>query len=354
MPDPARVALIGYGLGGSVFHAPLIATTPGLSLDVIVTSDASRQASARERYPRTRVITDVGRLLTIAGDLDLAVVSVPNAAHFSVAEALLSAGLPAVVDKPVTPTSREARRLEDLAFDRGVSVIPYHNRRWDGDFLTAAELIGSGRLGEIWRFESRFERWRPGALSGAPWKHDLTLPGGGILFDLGSHLIDQAIYLFGVPRSVYAELRAHGRVPDNDAFVALSYGDRLVVHLWASSTAAQLGPRFRVLGAQGSYLKYGLDPQEDALRAGRLPTEPGWGEELAEAWGKAGSVGDFRPVPTRPGAYQMFYRGVAEHLISGAPPPVRSEDAIAGLEVIEAALASAASTSVVALDRPSG
>jgi predicted dehydrogenase len=228
-----------------------------------------------------------------------------------------------------------------------VSVIPYHNRRWDGDFLTVAELLASGRLGDIWRFESRFERWQPGAPAPGSWKSDPTLPGGGILFDLGSHLVDQVLQLFGRPSAVYAEMAAHAGPLDDDAFVALSYADGTAVHLWASSTAARLGPRFRILGSQRAYVKYGLDPQEAALRAGRLPSEPGWGEEPAEAWGEIGTVDGAEPVPTRPGAYQQFYAGVAEHLLGNAAPPVDVADAIAGLRVLEAAVASARSGDVM-------
>jgi predicted dehydrogenase len=344
----ARVALVGYGLGGAVFHAPLIDTTPGLSLEVIVTSDPGRRAAAGARYPGAQLLSRVDDLFPLDG-LDLVVVSVPNAHHFAVAETVLRAGISAVIDKPVTPTSVEARRLAEMARNRSVSVIPYHNRRWDGDYLTAAELIQSEALGDVWRLESRFERWRPGPPSGPAWKQDRTIPGGGALYDLGSHLIDQAIHLFGRPTAVYAELKRRGGGPDDDAFAALDYGGGPMVHIWASSTAAQLGPRFRVLGSRAAYLKYGLDPQEEALRAGRLPNEPGWGQEAEEAWGQVGSVGNFKSVRTRPGAYPHFYAGIAAHLLGDAPPPVALEDAIVGLEVIEAAMESANSRSVIAM-----
>ncbi len=339
------MALVGYGLGGSAFHAPLIAATAGLTLGAVVTTDAARAAEVAARYPEAEVVAGVEGLLESAGDWDLVVVTVPNARHREVAEAALGAGLPVVLDKPVTPTVAEAERLARLAADRGVSLIPYHNRRWDGDFLTVGDLVGAGRLGQVWRFESRFERWKP-TLAAGTWKQDPAAPGGGILFDLGPHLVDQALTLFGAPESVYAEVSARRSAVVDDAFVALHYPGGPAVHLWASSQAAQLGPRFRVLGSAGGYVKYGMDPQEDALRAGRSPTGAGWGEEPSGSWGRLGSVEGTDEVPTRPGAYQSFYAGVAAHLLEGAPAPVDFADAVTGLRVLEAAAGSARSGAV--------
>lgn len=345
-----RVAVVGYGLGGSVFHAPLIDATDGLTLEAVVTSDPERAAAVHRRYPRTRVVAGVDDLLAGDGDVDVVVVTVPNAHHFAVAEAALSAGLTTVVDKPVTPTSAEARRLACLAAERGVSVIPFHNRRWDGDYLTVAGLVRSGRLGRVWRLESRFERWRPRPSPTPTWKQDPSLAGGGILFDLGTHLVDQALHLFGRPQSVYAEMASHTGPLDDDCFVALRYSDGTAVHLWASSTAARLGPRFRVLGSEAGYVKWGMDPQETALRAGGTPRDPGWGTATSrDAWGEIGTVEEAEQIATEPGAYQEFYAGVADHLLHGGPPPVDMADAVAGLEVLEAAVASARSGSVVPL-----
>lgn len=346
VPEAVKVALVGYGLGGSVFHAPLIDATPGLSLSAVVTGNPGRRVEVRSKYPRTAVLATLDELLAEAGEWDLVVVTTPNASHFAVAEAVVAAGVTVVIDKPVTPTSAEAQRLADLAAERGVGVIPYHNRRWDGDFLTVSELVGSGRLGRIWRFESRFERWRPDPPAPGSWKYDPNQPGNGILYDLGSHLVDQALRLFGLPSTVYAEqLRRTGDV-DDDTFIALRYEAGPVVHLWASSTAAQLGPRFRVLGSEAAYVKYGMDPQEEALRSGQSPGTPGWGEEPPALWGRLGTLEAGGPLPTRPGAYPDFYAGVADHLLHGAPPPVAIEDAVAGLRILEAALRSADSGDV--------
>jgi scyllo-inositol 2-dehydrogenase (NADP+) len=347
--ESARVAIVGYGLAGSVFHAPFIKTTAGLSLDAVVTGDPERQAEALRKYPDVRVISNVAELLRYRDDWDLVVVAVPNAHHFAVAEAAMLAGLSCVVDKPITPTSDQAQRLAEIAREHDVRIIPYHNRRWDGDFLTVVKMLDAGRLGQIWRYESRFERWRPEAPIPGSWKQDPNLPASGILFDLGSHLVDQVLRLFGVPMSVYAELIGHAEDVDDDSFVALTYPAGVAVHLWASSKAAQLGPRFRILGSQGAYVKYGLDPQEDALRAGLVPTEPDWGEESEEAWGQLGTNRAAETVETLPGDYGAFYAGVAAHLLEGAAPPVEIDDAIAGLKVLEAAVASATSRSVIAI-----
>jgi scyllo-inositol 2-dehydrogenase (NADP+) len=340
--------VIGYGLGGSTFHAPLIAVTDGLLLEAIVTSNPERQSEARDRYPDARIVPTVRELFETVHGLDLAVVTVPNADHVAVAEETLEAGVSAVIDKPLAPTAEEAERLGAIADKAGLRVIPYHNRRWDGDFRTLRALLDEGRLGEPWRLESRFERWRPGPES-RPWKRDPGLAGGGILYDLGPHLIDQALVLFGRPVSVYAELANRNGKLDDDVFLALEYPGDLSIHVWASSKAAQIGPRFRALGSVGGFVKYGLDPQEDALRAGRLPTEPGWGTEPERAWGLLGTADGAEPIETLPGAYQDFYRAVAATLLDGSPQPVALDDAVAGLRVVEAARRSAATGQAVLL-----
>lgn len=346
---PVSVAVVGYGLGGSTFHAPLIDVTPDLSLSAIVTSAPERQAAARRRYPEARVVPTVDELLISGHGLDLVVVTVPNSVHVPVAEAVLRAGVSTVIDKPLAPTSAEAEALGALAAANGLKVIPYHNRRWDGDFRTLRFLLEAGHLGRPWRLESRFERWRAGPESRS-WKRDPGQAAGGILYDLGSHLIDQALVLFGRPVTVYAELAGRVGSLDDDAFLALEYPDDLFVHLWASSKAAQLGPRFRALGSAGGYVKYGLDVQEEALRAGRLPTEEGWGREPEEAWGRFGTDDGTEPVETLPGGYQEFYASVAAALTRGAPQPVALEDAVVGLRIIEAARLSARLKQSVTLD----
>jgi predicted dehydrogenase len=199
-------------------------------------------------------------------------------------------------------------------------------------------LIENGDLGTVQRFESRFERWRPEV--GPGWRErGEPAEGGGVLLDLGSHLVDQALQLFGPARDVYGELdvRRPGAKVEDDAFVALTHESGVRSHLWMSAVAAQLGPRFRVLGDRAAYVKYGLDVQEEALRGGRTPDEPEWGVEPGDRWGLLGTDAGVERVPTQPGAYQRFYEGVAAALREGAPPPVDAADAVAALEVIDAA-----------------
>jgi scyllo-inositol 2-dehydrogenase (NADP+) len=343
----ARVALVGYGLGGSLFHAPFIDAEPRLELLSVVTANPERQAEVGARYPGARIEPHVEDLLTRLDDVDLVVVSTPNASHAAVAEAVLSHGRPVVVDKPVTPTSEQTRRLAALAEAAGTAVVPFQNRRWDGDFRTVVGLLGQGALGTLHTFESRYERWQPQAsLSPRVWKNNPEPGAGtGILFDLGTHLIDQAVMLFGRPQAVYADIatrRADSAVDDDD-FVALHFAEGPRVHLWASAVAADLGPRFRLLGSAAAYVKFGMDAQEAQLAAGRSPRQPGWGEEPDNAWGRLVTGAERRPVPTVPGAYGLFYAGTAAFLLDGAPPPVDIADAIVTAEVIEAARASAAS-----------
>jgi scyllo-inositol 2-dehydrogenase (NADP+) len=347
---PIRVGLIGYGLGGSAFHAPFIATTPGLQLAAVVTRDDARRREVAARYPSARVVDDVDALLRDDADVELVVVSTPNRLHHQLAVQAIDAGRHVVVDKPMVPTAAEARALSARAHARGVVLAPFMNRRWDGDFQTLRALIADGALGEPTRLESRFERWRPTPSGG--WR-EREEPGeaGGTLFDLGSHLVDQALVLFGPVAGVYAELdrRRAGAEVDDDAFVALTHASGARSHLHMSAVAAQEGPRFRLLGTRGAFTKWGLDVQEAALRAGAVPSGPGWGVEPAAAHGLLGVGVDSRRVPTIRGDYGAFYRGLVAAVREGAPPPVSPLDAVAGLTVIEAARDSARRGAVVRL-----
>ncbi len=348
--DPVRVGLLGFGLAGSAFHAPLIATTPGLKLAFVVTGNAERAQQARTRYPGVQIVNSAERLWERADALDLVVLATPNRTHIPLAFAALDVGLPVVVDKPLAPTAEDGRRLIAEAEWRNLLLTVFQNRRWDGDYLTVRRLLRKGALGNVLRFESRFEKWRPQPKLG--WRErGAPEEAGGVLYDLGSHLIDQALCLFGPAREVYAELDARrpGAVVDDDAFVALTHVSGVRSHLWMSAVAAQPGPRLRVLGGRAAYTKYGLDVQEAALRGGASPDALGWGEEPPDRWGLLGRDGDLRPIPTEYGAYPAFYAGVRDALRHGGPPPVAPEDAVAGLDVIEAARRSATGRCVVAL-----
>jgi predicted dehydrogenase len=347
-----RVGLIGYGLAGAVFHAPLIAATPGLRLAAAVTANAERRQQAQREHPGVVVVDTPERLWEHAGALDLVVVASPNRTHVPLALAALEAGLPVVVDKPLAPTAADARRLVDEARRRRLMLTVFQNRRWDGDFLTVRRLLDEGALGRVLRFESRFERWRPIPKPG--WRErGEPEEAGGVLYDLGSHLVDQALVLFGPVTQVYAEIdrRRPGVEVDDDAFAALTHASGERSHLWMSAVAAQAGARMRVLGSRAAYTKFGLDVQEEALRRGARPDQPGWGEESAEQWGSVGAGDDLRRVPTEPGAYQRFYAGVVAALRDGSAPPVNPDEAIAGLEIIEAARRSATESQTITLPR---
>jgi predicted dehydrogenase len=333
-----RVALIGYGLGGRSFHAPMIAVTPGMRLDAIVTSNAERQRQATTDHPGARLVDRADEIFANPGRTDLVVITTPNRTHAPLATAALAAGLPVVVDKPIAPTSAEAKRLVDEAQRRKLMLTVYHNRRFDGDFRTITRLVRDRALGPIHRFESRFERWRPQLKGGWREKPD-PAEAGGLLYDLGSHLIDQALQLFGPVAGVYAEVdtRRTGAQVDDDVFVALTHERGVRSHLWMSVLAADRAPRFRLFGARGTYTKFGMDVQEEALRGGHRPGPPGWGVEPREQWGVIASGDEHTPVPTEAGAYQDFYAGVVKSLRYGAPPPVDPHDAAAVIEVIEAA-----------------
>jgi predicted dehydrogenase len=338
-PDtPLRVALIGFGAAGSFFHAPFIASTPGLRLSFVVTRDETRAAQARSEYASVTILDDASLLWSRCDEIDLVVVASPNVAHVALATAAINVGLPVVVDKPLAVTSADARAVIALAKARGVPLTVFQNRRFDGDFRTLSRLLADGSLGEPVRFESRFERWRPTPKAG--WRErGAPEEGGGLLMDLGSHLIDQALRLFGDVAEVYCELdrRRPGVEVDDDAFLALTHVSGVRTHLWMSVMASQLGPRFRLLGRKGSYVKYGLDPQEDALRAGLRPGLDSWGHEPEDRWGRVGAGDDLQAVQTDSGHYGLFYAGVERALRGGEPMPVDPLESLRVLEIIEAA-----------------
>ena len=286
-----------------------------------------------------------------AGDHDLVVIATPNEFHLPLALRAIELGLPVVVDKPLTATAADARRLAEAADDAGVPAAVFHQRRWDGAFMTVRRLIENGELGEVARFESRFERWRPEAALDA-WREQPGAAGaGGVLFDLGPHAIDQALVLFGRATRVYAEVDRRRRdvAVDDDSFVAITHETGVHSHLWMNLAAAGEAPRLRVLGSLAAYTKWGPDVQEAALRVGEYPPDPNCGREEPGAWGTLEAGDDVWPVETEPGAWQRFYELMAECVRGDGPPPVPLADGAAVLEVIEAAMLSAGSGEVVAL-----
>ncbi|WP_400996830.1 Gfo/Idh/MocA family oxidoreductase [Agromyces sp. GXQ0307] len=342
---PIRTAVIGFGVSGRVFHAPFLDADPAYSLDVIVTRDPSRRAAAEARHPSASTVATVDELWAIADRLDLAVIGSPSGTHAALAEAALDAGLDVVVDKPFAVTADEGRGLIATAARLGRTLTVFQNRRWDGDFRTVRRLVADGELGEVRRFESRFEWWKPEPP--ASWKTEATVAdGGGILYDLGTHLIDQAVQLFGPVADLSAEIdrRRPGGAADDDVFVALRHESGVRSHLWMNGVAPRSGPRFHVLGSTAGYTSWGLDGQEPALIAGARPGDAGFGETPESRWGVLGTDGDSRPVPTDRGDYGAFYRQLAVALRDDAAVPVDPADAVAVLELIERAHAAASVT----------
>jgi predicted dehydrogenase len=344
-PRTIRTAVVGYGLSGSVFHAPLIAADGHYSLDIIATSNVERQKAATSRYPGVHTVHDGDAALAHAADLDLVVLGTPPATHYPLAKAALEAGLDVVVDKPFAVTSAEGQELAALAERLGRVLTVFQNRRWDGDFLTLRKLLAADALGRVSRFESRFERWSPTIAKA--WKARATAAdGGGVLFDLGSHLIDQALLLFGPANVVHAELKARraDERADDDAFLVLRHDSGVLSHLTMNMLCAQQGPRFRVLGAVGGFTKNGVDPQEPYIAAGGSPQDEDYGEEAPEWAGLLGRDGHLDALPTERGAYPEFYRILADKILDGGassalPVPVDPAGPIEVLKLIEQARA---------------
>lgn len=322
-----------------------------MEITSIVTANPERRAEASRDFPDARLAATFDDVIPGAADLDLLVIASPNKFHAPQAAAALDAGLHVVVDKPFATSSRDCRRLIDLSREKKRLLTVFQNRRFDNDFLTVEKLLEDGSLSPVLRFESRFERYRP-AVDPNKWRESGSIEdGAGLLFDLQSHLIDQACLLFGKPESVYAEIRntRPGATASDDTFVALTFAGGVSAHLWANVISARRAPRFRVLALNGTFEKYGLDPQEEALRSGAHPGDPGWGIEPDELAGTLtrGEDGAQMTIKSEPGCYERFYELTAEAIRTGGKPPVDPEAALLTIEIIEAAMKSAAGRAAV-------
>ncbi|WP_344422909.1 Gfo/Idh/MocA family oxidoreductase [Amycolatopsis minnesotensis] len=346
-----RVGILGYGTGGRVFHAPLVAATPGLTVSAIVTSDPERASRAAADHPGATVVADADALFELP--LDLVVVSTPNKTHVPLALRAIERGTPVVVDKPFAPTVADGERLVRAAAEAGVGLTVFQNRRLDSDFLTVRGVLDTGRLGRVFRFESRYDRWVPRPKDN--WR-ELGDPAeaGGLLYDLGAHIVDQALTLFGPVTEVYAELdrRREGVsacASDDDTFVALHHANGVRSHLWASALAGTRNPRFRVLGDAGTFTKYGLDVQEPQIKDGMRPGDEGWGVEPAADAGVLGVGDDVETVPTETGRYEDFYARTRDALLGEGEFPVDPASALEALRVLEAARVAGTERRVVEL-----
>jgi predicted dehydrogenase len=344
---PVNVALVGYGFAGKTLHAPLIAAVPGLRLAVVLSSNSEK---VKRDLPDVAVASAADEVFSDPG-VDLVVIATPNDSHFDLAGRALAAGKHLIVDKPLTTTVAEAVELERLARTAGRLLSVYHCRRWDADFLTVRQLIASGDLGRLVCFESRYDRYRP--VVHARWR-ELPGPGSGIWFDLGSHLVDQVLQLFGMPEAVYADLgmqRESARAVDY-FHVLLRYGSlRVILH--GSNLVAEPARRFEVHGTRASFVKFGMDTQEPALRRGEQPGGPGWGADLMDGTltVSEGDAPEIRSVRSIPGDYRAYYEAIRGAIRCGAPNPVTAAEAVAVMKVLELACRSAAERRELAFTR---
>jgi predicted dehydrogenase len=319
-----RTAIIGFGLAGEQFHAPGVHAQADLTLAAIVTANAERAARARATYPHATVVASVDDLWAL--DIGLVVVATPNQFHVPHTQAALDHGAAVVIDKPATPTAAELAELIGRADRVGLPLTVFQNRRWDPDFLSLRAALDSGELGVVHRFESRFDRWRPEAPADRWREHPEA--AGGLLYDLGTHLIDQALVAFGPVVSVYAELdrRRPGTTVDDDMFVALTHTSGTRSHLWAGNVVAQLAPRLRALGSTGAFVTEGV-------------TGPGVGSTAA----RIGVDGAVRALPTPLPDDSPFWNLLADAVAGRGPLPVDPRDSLMGLQIVEAARRSHAS-----------
>ncbi|CAD7377538.1 oxidoreductase [Xanthomonas arboricola] len=343
MPKPFNLAVVGYGYVGRTFHAPLIAGTPGLALHSVV---SSKPQQVQADFPDVTVLADLETALADPA-LDAVVLATPNQTHAPFALQALAAGKHVLVDKPFALDAAQAREVVAAAAAAGRIVSVFQNRRWDADFLTVRRLIDEGQLGEVVEFHSHFDRFRPQVRD--RWRES-DIPGAGLWYDLGPHLLDQALQLFGTPQAIGADLqRQRNQARSDDYFhVTLRY-PRLRVILHAGSLVADSGLRFAVHGTRGSYLKHGLDTQEDQLRAGRRPGTAGWGVDPLPGTltrvDDEGRVHTHQP-DTTPGDYRQCYAAFRDALAGAGPAPVSGADAVQVMELLELAQRSAASGQV--------
>jgi len=346
MQPPIRVGLVGYGSAAKIFHAPLVNATDGLELAAVSSSDP---AKVHADFPNLQVEASAQALFA-RNDIDLVVIPTPNHTHYPLAQAALAAGKHVVVDKPFTVTVQEAQQLEAQAQAAGKVLSVFHNRRWDADFLTLQELLNKGSLGRIVQFESHFDRYRP--LVPVRWRESAAVQGTGLWYDLGPHLIDQALQLFGLPHGIQLSLETlRDGAEVDDYFHAVLRYPRLQVILHASTLTARPGARFAVHGTEASYLKYGLDPQEAALKAGVYPPSADWGEDTHAghliAWHNGAPLN--ATLPNLRGDYPAYYAALRDALHGAGPNPVPASEAIQVMQLIEAGRLSARERREVAL-----
>lgn len=336
MADLIRTGILSYGMSGKVFHAPLLDAHPSFRLKKVLERNSAR---AMERYSYVEISKSMEEFLSDP-ELDLVIVNTPNSTHYEFAKKALQAGKHVVLEKPFTNTVEEGQELIGLAEKQGLLLTAFQNRRWDSDFLTVQQVLKSGMLGEIVEFEAHYDRFR-NYVEENTWKEERA-PGSGILYNLGSHMLDQALVLFGLPKSITADIRIQrpGGTVDDNYEVVMDYG-KVKVTVKSSYMVREQGPRYMIYGVEGSFIKYGLDVQEQALKEGFLPGGPEWGVEPEFDWGiintQIGGLHVKGNIESLPGNYMAFYENLAAAISEGAELAVKPEQALDVIKVIEVA-----------------
>jgi predicted dehydrogenase len=333
--NPIKTALLSYGMSGEIFHAPLLSVDSGFALTTVVQRKSDK---ARHRYPDIKIVRDITDVIDDT-TIEVVVINVPNELHFDYTSKALNAGKHVIVEKPFTVTTKEADDLIALAKKKNRLLTVFQNRRWDGDFMTVKKVIENKWVGKIAEFELHYDRYR-NYIEANTWKEEQG-PGSGILYNLGSHMLDQVLVLFGMPLEVDARVgiqRPNGKVEDFYD-IRMQYKDFHAV-VKSSYLVREPTPRYILHGTEGSFIKYGIDPQEQSLKDGKIPGTPGWGTDPKELWGKLNTtIGDLHIeglIETLPGNYMMFYKNVYEAIRNGKELSVKAEESRDVIKLIEA------------------
>lgn len=333
--DPIKTALLSYGMSGEIFHAPLLAVDPGFDLVSVVQRNSDK---AKLRYPAIKIVRDAYQVIEDES-IELVVINTPNESHHQYAMQALEASKHVIVEKPFTVSVDEAQQLIALAKKKNKLLTVFQNRRWDGDFLTIKSIVENQMVGKVAEFELHYDRYR-NYIEANTWKEECG-PGSGILFNLGSHMLDQVLVLFGMPVEVDARIgiqRPNGKVEDYYD-IRMQYSDFHAI-VKSSYLVREPTPRYILHGTEGSFIKYGIDPQEQALKDGKAPGSPGWGSEGKEWWGKLNtSTGGLHVeglVETLPGNYMQFYKSLYESIRNSKPLAVKPEESKNVIRLIEA------------------
>jgi len=344
--EKLKVGLIGYGMSGTVFHGPLISSNDKFELAGIVTTNEDRKKNIKIRYPKTKIYEGVDELLDNKA-ITLVIIGTPNESHFTIAKKALLNDKNVILEKPMTITTKAADELIQLSREKNKMLTVYHNRRLDSDFLTVKALIKNKKLGEVKQFISHFDRFAPEAPK-HKWRYK-NAPGSGVLYDLGSHLIDQALVLFGKPTELFADLRKERKNSETiDAFRLILFYNGFRVILNSSFMVKGKKLRFQINGTKGTFKKYGLDVQEEHLSMGETPKDKGqWGLEPRRLWGELNTIETYQKVESEKGNYPYFYDNVYAHLVKKEPLLVKPEEARNVIRVIELAYKSCEEKSVI-------